>query len=209
MPDPPEHAAALRQGDLLVDLALPSLKWPLAYARAPKADMAADQLIVLPPSGKLLTYLVVSQCCTIENKSVAALARVRNTQPLTESQVLDFEREIPTDDPEEGYAYTEHALKPVGEHLKRTQSKIWVADFTSIQSYSGSIADFRSSRVAAMSPEGRAALRIRLGAFWARAEAEDERILKERGMSPGFVLELVPAAPVVATASTVGARCAR
>lgn len=208
MPDAPENSAALRQGDLLVDLALPSLKWPLAYARAPKADMAPDQPIVLP-AGRMLTYLVVSQCCTIENKSVAALARVRNTRPLSDSELCDLEREVPTDDPEIAYAYTEHALKPVGKHLHRTQDKVWVADFTSIQTYSGSIADFQSSRVAAMSPEGRRALRIRLGAFWARAEAEDKGILEQHGLSAGFILELIPAAPVVATASSVGARCTR
>lgn len=194
MPDAPQRTATLRQGDLLVNLALPNLTWPLSYARPPGQDASAGQT-VLVPSGKLQAYLVVSQCCIIENKAVAGLARVRTTQPLTADQVQDLERELPSDDPEVSYAFSEHALKPVGEYLERKDRKVWVADFASIQTYSGSIADFQSSRVAAMSPEGRAALRVRLGAFWARVEAEDEEYLKERGMSVGFKLELVPAVP--------------
>lgn len=196
-PDPPEPAAALRQGDLLVNLALPKLTWPLSYARPPGQDASEGQP-VLVTSGKLQTYLVVSQCCVIENKTVAALARVRTTKPLTPDEIRDLERELPSDDPEVSYAFSEHALKPVEEHLERKDRKIWVADFASIQTYSGSITDFQASRVAAMSPEGRAALRVRLGAFWARAEAEDEQHLKERGMPLGFTLELVPAAPPTA-----------
>jgi hypothetical protein len=205
----PEPAASLRQGDLLVDLALPKLKWPLNYARPPGQDVSADQT-VLVPSGRMQIHLVVSQCCTIENQTVAALARVRPTQPLTDGQIRDFERELPSDDPEVSYSFTEHALKPVGEHLERKAGKIWVADFASIQTYSGSIADFQASRIAAMSPEGRRALRVRLGAFWSRAEAEDELHLKERGMSVGFALELVPAVPATAAMPAADAtRCTR
>jgi hypothetical protein len=208
-PDPPGPTAALRQGDLLVNLALPKLTWPLSYARPPGQDASADQTILVP-SGKMQTHLVVSQCCTIENKAVAALARVRTTKPLTADQIRDLERELPSDDPEVGYAFAEHALKPTGEHLERKDGKVWIADFASIQTYSGSIADFQASRVAAMSPEGRRALRVRLGAFWARAEAEDEQHLEERGMSVGFILELVPAVPATAAEPVAGAnRCTR
>lgn len=208
-PDPPGPTAALRQGDLLVNLALPKLTWPLSYARPPGRDASADQTILVP-SGKMQTHLVVSQCCTIENKTVAALARVRSTKPLTADQIRDLERELPSDDPEVGYAFAEHALKPTGEHLERKDGRVWIADFASIQTYSGSIADFQASRVAAMSPEGRRALRVRLGAFWARAEAEDEQHLEERGMSVGFILELVPAVPATAAEPVTGAtRCIR
>jgi hypothetical protein len=208
-PDLPEPTAALRQGDLLVDLALPNLKWPLHYARPPRQDASADQT-VLVPSGKLQTHLVVSQCCTIENKAVAALARVRPTKPRAADEARDLEREFPSDDPEVSYSFVEHALKPVGGHLEREGGLIWVADFTSIQTYSGSITGFQESRVAAMSPEGRRALRVRLGAFWARVEAEDEQHLAERGMSAGFIIELVPAVPATAAEPVAGAnRCIR
>jgi hypothetical protein len=208
-PDPPEPTAALRQGDLLVDLALPNLKWPLYYARPPRQDASADQT-VLVPSGKMQTHLVVSQCCTIENKSVAALARVRTTRPLSDDEIRELERELPSDDPEVAYAFSEHALKPVGEHLERRDGKVWVADFASIQTYSGTITDFQASRVAAMSPEGRAALRVRLAAFWGRAEADDEQHLKAHGMSAGFILELVPAVPAAPELPVAGAnRCIR
>lgn len=207
--DPPEPAAALRQGDLLVDLALPNLKWPLNYARPPRQDVSGDQT-VLVSSGKLQAHLVVSQCCTIENKAVAALARVRPTRPRTADEARDLDREFPSDDPEVSYSFVEHALKPVGGRLERDGGLIWVADFTSIQTYSGSITDFQESRVAAMSPEGRRALRVRLGAFWARVEADDERHLKERGMSTGFILELVPAVPTTVEEPVAGAaRCIR
>jgi hypothetical protein len=198
-PDPPKPAASLRQGDLLVNLALPKLKWPLCYARPPGQDASADQT-VLVPSGKMQIHLVVSQCCIIENQAVAALARVRSTMPLSEDQIRDLEREFPTDDPEVSYAFAEHALKPVGEHLERKGDKVWVADFASIQTYSGSITDFQASRVAAMSPEGRVALRVRLAAFWGRAEADDKEHLRKHGKSAGLTLELVPAVPTTALA---------
>jgi hypothetical protein len=208
-PDLPEPTAALRQGDLLVDLALPTLKWPLHYARPPREDVSGEQP-VLVPSGKVQPHLVVSQCCTIENKTVAALARVRPTRPRTADEARDLEREFPSDDPEVSYSFVEHALKPVGGHLEREGGLIWVADFTSIQTYSGSIADFQGSRVAAMSPEGRRALRVRLGGFWARVEAEDEQYLTKRGMSTGFRLEFVAAVPATTAEPTAHATsCAR
>lgn len=202
-PDLPQPAAPLRQGDLLADLALPKLTWPLSYARPPGQDASGNQT-VLVSSGKLMIHLVVSQCCTIENKAVTALARVRTTAPLTADQISELEQEVPSDDPEVSYAFSEHALQPVGKYLERKDGKVWVADFASIQTYSGSIADFQASRVAAMSPEGRAALRVRLAAFWGRAEAGDEQHLKERGMSAGFFLEMVPAVPATAAAHVLG-----
>ena len=202
-PDPPEVTAALREGDLLVNLALPKLTWPLSYARPPGRDASADQT-VLVPSGKLQSHLVVSQCCIIENKAVAAVARVRTTQPLTADQIRDLERELPSDDPGVGYAFSEHALKPVGEHLG-TQGRQGLD--RGLYLYPDLFRLYR--RLPGITgrgdvPEGRAALRVRLGAFWARAEAEDKQHLEERGMSAGFILELVPAVPATAAEPVAG-----
>lgn len=208
MPEPPEATETLRQGDLLIDLVLPKLTWPLAYARAPDAVISADQPIVLP-SGKVQIYLVVSQCCTIANRGVVALGKVRNTAPLRLDQMQAYEREVPTDDPEATFAFNEHPLQPVGGYLQRSQNQIYVADFTSIQSYSGRIEQFQASRVAAMSPEGRRGLRIRLAAFWSRVEGEDEELLTERGISPGFKLEVEAPVTAVPDPAVTGARCTR
>jgi hypothetical protein len=184
MPDAPDESAALRQGDLLLGLALPKLTWPLSYARPPETTVAENQMVVLP-SGRIQAYLVVSQCCTIENLTVAALAVVRSTQSLTPEQLSEYEREEPSSDPESRYAYNAHALSPFKEHLLREKRRIFIADLTSIQSYSGAISDFQKSRVAAMTPAGRRLLRIRLSYFWGRPEGEDELWFEEHGLPAG------------------------
>lgn len=183
-PEVPDKSAALRQGDLLDGLVLPKLKWPLFYARPPAQAGTENQMIVLPGS-KAQTYLVVSQCCTIENQIVAALAPVRSTRPLNEEQLSEYEREEPSVDPDVRYVYNAHALTPFGDYLERTGRRIFVADLTQIQSYSGEISEFQESRVAVMTPAGRRLLRIRLALFWGRVEQEDEVWFDERGLPSG------------------------
>ncbi|HUY47393.1 MAG TPA: hypothetical protein VMV92_16950 [Streptosporangiaceae bacterium] len=141
-------------------------------------------MIVLPGS-KAQTYLVVSQCCTIENQIVAALAPVRSTRSLNAEQLSEYEREEPSVDPDVRYVYNAHALVPFSGYLTRTDGRIFVADLTSIQSYSGTISDFQESRVAMMTPAGRRLLRIRLALFWGRVEQEDELWFEERGLPSG------------------------
>lgn len=198
LPTCPEKSAPLRQGDFLYGLVLPKLKWPLSYARPPESTIEKNQMVLLS-AAKPYGYLVVSQCCTIENQTVAALAEVRGTKPLSESELRDYEREEPVYEPEDatpanegvledtdsGYVFNAHALAPFDEYLPRNGGRIYIADFITIQTYSGNIGDFQAARVAAMSPIGRRLLRIRLALFWGRAEAEDEQWLIEHGVPAG------------------------
>lgn len=204
----PEKSAGLRQGDFLHSLVLTRLTWPLSFARQPEAEISKGQTVLLPavqPYG----YLVVSQCCTIENQIVVALAEVKSTQRLSSYELEDYEREEPFVAPEggtgqnaeethanpsPGYVFNAHALTSFGEYLPRLNGRTYIADFTTIQTYSGSIEDFQVNRVAAMTPIGRRALRIRLSLFWGRPEAEDENFLMKQGVPVGIT-------PPVATAT--------
>jgi hypothetical protein len=199
LPTCPEKSAALRQGDFLYGLVLPRLTWPLSYARPPESTIQKNQMVLLP-AAKPYGYLVVSQCCTIENQTVAALAEVRSTKPLSESELRDYEREEPVYEPDDatpaddgsledtdsGYVFNAHALGPFEEYFPRVGGRIYIADFVTTQTYSGDIRDFQEARVAAMSPAGRRLLRIRLALFWGRAEDEDEQWLIEHDVPVGM-----------------------
>jgi hypothetical protein len=184
MPNAPDSSAALRQGDLLTGLMLPRLAWPLSYARPPEAAVAGNQTVLLSAT-RPSAYLVVSQCCTIENQTVAALAVVRSTRSLSAAELREYELEEPSGDPDLNYVFNLHALMPFQGHLLRQDGRIYVADLTSTQSYSGAISDFQKARVAAMSPAGRRLLRIRLALFWGRVEREDEQWFEENGLPAG------------------------
>lgn len=199
----PEKTAGLRQGDFLHGLVLTRLVWPLSFARQPEAVISKGQTVLLPtvqPYG----YLVVSQCCTIENQVVAALAEVKRTPRLSVRELEDYEREEPLVVPEGaggdtlantdfGYVFNAHVLAPFGEYLPRVDGRAYMADLSTIQTYSGRIQDFQESRVAAMTPVGRRALRIRLSLFWGRVEAEDENFLAEHGIPAGLTPPVVAA----------------
>jgi len=193
----PEKSIGLRQGDFLHGLVLTRLVWPLSFARQAEVVISKGQTVLLPavqPYG----YLVVSQCCTIENQFVAALAEVKRTQRLSPHELEAYEREEPSvvseRDVDEkslpytdsGYVFNAHALMPYGEYLPRIDGRTYVADLTTIQTYSGRIEDFQEARVAAMTPIGRRTLRIRLALFWGRAEAGDEEFLTQQGISVGM-----------------------
>lgn len=212
LPTCPEKSAPLRQGDFLYGLVLPRLTWPLSYARPPESTIQKNQMVLLP-AAKPYGYLVVSQCCTIENQTVAALAEVRSTKGLSGSELRDYEREEPVyelddaapadedlfEDTGSGYVFNAHALAPFEGYFPRVGGRIHVADFVTIQTYSGDIRDFQEARVTAMSPAGRRLLRIRLALFWGRAEAEDEQWLIQHdvpvGMTPPVPESVIPPVP--------------
>jgi hypothetical protein len=180
----PASTELLRQGDLLDGLILPRLSLPLPFARASEEKVSESHPIVLR-AHRLSYYLAVSQCCTIESQRVVALAEVHSTQPLDADSTRSFELEEPFDDPELKYPFNFHPLDQVGEHLQRNNRRIYVADFTNIQTYRGEISILQAARVAAMTPEGRRLLRIRLSYFWSRPEGEDELWLTTKGLPVG------------------------
>jgi len=186
----PEVAEPLRQGDLLVDLVLPRFQLPLNYARPSGREPRQGDYIVLP-APRARSFLVVSQCCTIENDHVYALASIRSTPPLTSEGKQVYE----TGTPQAGaaYVYAAHALAPLERYLENRDGRLNVASFLEIQSYTGDDQELRAARVASMTPEGRRLLRIRLAFFWGRPEAEDEKALAAAGLSAGLNLPEVQA----------------
>jgi hypothetical protein len=195
-PDPSEM---LRQGDLLIGLALPRLIWPLAFARAPgDAETTKGQPVVLT-AAKPVGHLVVSQCCTIENQSVIALAEVKSTHPLKDWELRAYEMAEPShSDEDTKYVFTAHTLEPFEEFLLRQDGRVFVADLTTIQSYSGAIENFQRYRVRTMTPGGRRLLRIRLAYFWGRVEREDEDWFIQHELPAGETpIEVAEEEPVI------------
>lgn len=175
----------LRQGDLLTGLILPQLKLPISYIRLATAEPSPGDSVLLNTPKQTTEYLVVSQCCVIENNSVVALAPVENTGRLADESLAAHLNNEPIGGA--GYVYTAQMLPPINGHLAVSNGlSPKAANFRKIQTYSGEISILQRSRVAAMSPAGRRILRIRLGLFWGRAEAEDEKWLEQNGLPSGL-----------------------
>ncbi|NMO50919.1 hypothetical protein HH310_06900 [Actinoplanes sp. TBRC 11911] len=182
----PEKTATLRQGDLLAGLCLPKLSWPLHYARGPEEPPAADQPVVLQ-SIKQSYYIVVSQCCTIEQRGVLSLARVSRISARSDEERQALALEVPSK--VEGgpkYSFNSHPLAALPGHLEENEYSVHAADFTTIQTYASRVTELQDKRVAGMTPSGRRLLRIRLQFFWGRVEAEDLAWFESQGLPPGL-----------------------
>lgn len=180
IPDPSEK---LRQGDLIVGSLLPQLKLPMSYARFPGKEPSQENSILLPVF-KAREYLVVSQCCTIENYNVAALAPIEATGKLPDDRIAAHKALEPGSGV--GYVIAAHYVPPVRDHLNYNGPGVMVANFRRIQTFSGDLQSLQDSRVAMMTPEGRRILRIRLGLFWSRPEAEDQKWFDQEGLPSGL-----------------------
>jgi len=130
-------------------------------------------------------FLVVSQCCTIENHHVAALAPIRWTPPLTDEERATYKQADFSVIGNDKYVFNAHMLDPIQNVMEEQGGKGKVADFTKIVTYIGDDSELRAKRVARMSPAGRRLLRMRLSGFWARVEADDLAWFKEQGLPPG------------------------
>jgi hypothetical protein len=183
-PDLPDKTELLRQGDLLDGFYPPKLTLPFSYARSPEDLPRPGQPIVLS-ADKMGKYLVVSQCCTIEQRGVVALARVSKVSAKTTEQLDALALEEPSRDPNTNYSFNMHPLDPVEGYLENSIGVLHAADLTTIQTYSKQVVDLQNMRVAAMTPAGRRRLRIRLQFFWGRVEAEDESWFREKGLPAG------------------------
>jgi hypothetical protein len=177
----PEESEELRQGDLLKALVLPKPKLPLSFIITPGNEPRQGDRVVIETVQK--DFLVVSQCCTIENSSFVALAPISSTRPLTEEQRRAYEALEPPIAPQNredaqgtdpvGYVFNGHRLDPIPGILEAGKDQFKIADLTQIMSFGGDRQVLKRHRVARMNPLGRKALRIRLSYFWGRAEAED------------------------------------
>jgi hypothetical protein len=181
MDEVPESPKDLRQGDLLDMQLLPQLKIPFNIARPNDRDPRPDDLIVLK-LGRLRHYLVVSQCCTIENDKVVAIAPIRTTHPLQPQDEIAYRNNTPkTKDDDPPYAYSAHLIESyMGEHPPPPgNNKLLIVDFSQIQTYSGDLSTLRAARIARMTVPSRRDLRLRLAGFWGRAEKDDSTWLDE------------------------------
>jgi hypothetical protein len=182
--EPLDISEELRQGDLLQDLILPSLRLPLVFIHRSGQAAQPGDMVVLESARH--DYLVVSQCCTIINRKSFALAPIRSTPRLDENQRSVYAEADPSVIGEgDKYVVNAHYLDPIPEILGNQGGRSKIADLTQIVSYAGDDAELRMKRVARMSPAGRRLLRMRLAYFWSRPEAEDLAWFEKNGLPPG------------------------
>lgn len=181
LPTCPGGDEELRQGDLLADLRLLKVKLPLKLVTTDGAGPSDTADAILPT--KRRHFLVVSQCCTIENHGSVALAPVISTQRLRDGEEAPYLADHPPgpDEPSTGYVFNAHALEPVLGALQARPGHLWIADLTQTISVDGVRSPLQDARVARMNTLGRAVLRRRLAAFWGRGVAEDLRELSSDG----------------------------
>jgi hypothetical protein len=122
----------------------------------------------------------------IVNQKSFALAPIRSTPQLTESQRLTYAEADPSAITEDQkYVVNAHYLEPIPKILEAQGDRSKIADLTQIISYTGDDTELRTGRVARMSPAGRRLLRMRLAEFWGRVEAEDLAWFEKNGLPPG------------------------
>jgi hypothetical protein len=184
--EPLDAAADLRQGDLLKGFLLPSLSLPLSYVRTGDAPLGRSAHVMV--NAKERDFVVVSQCCTVENGELVALSPIKQTPPLSAQGRLAYEWERPEDVPEDSetqFAFSAFKLEPIPGVLDDPSGgRLRVLNLEDVMSYAGDQSHLIPKRVAQMTPAGRRALRIRLAYFWGRPEAEDEAALIAMGLSP-------------------------
>jgi hypothetical protein len=168
----PEVAEELRQGDLIQGVLLPKLELPLRIIGLPGESPGPQHEAVLKISER--RYVVITQCCEIENGTYVALAPVKSTGRLRPDEAKPYL----AIEPEDGnpYAYSAFRLEPVGS-LQEADGRLNIADLSQVAAYNKAKSELQAGRVARMSPHGRRLLRIKLGYFWSRAEPEDASVL--------------------------------
>ena len=174
----------LRQGDLLAGLIVPLVSYPPKLVMVEGQTPAGGDLAVLETVCE--SFLVVSQCCSIASQKTVAVAPIRSTQRLSPEEIADQSEADPTARPEgANYMVNAHYLEPAPPTLPDLSPKAHVADLSRIVSMRRQRGSLEARRVAAMSPQGRRLLRMRLAAFFGRPETEDLEWFIEQGLPPG------------------------
>lgn len=171
----------LRQGDLIQGFYAPKLKLPLTMT-VTGGQVPGENDFAMAKLGRQKYLLVVSQCCTLENDRVVSVAPVESSKPLSpELREVYANPKLPQDDGDLGYMYSAHLIESYsGEHPPPLDGgRVNIANFLSIQTYSGDISELQARRVARMTVLARRDLRRKLAAFWGRAEAEDRKALED------------------------------
>ena len=173
----------IRQGDVLRGLILPNLKTPIRYLNS--GEVSNGDIAAFSTPQKARDYLVVSQCCDLENGSNVAVAPVKSTRPLPANQRAALYAESPNE--ETGYSYSQFGLSPLEGLIEpRVDNQAMYAALDEIQTYLDASEHFGSCVIARMTPAGRRLLRMKLSLFFGRAEADDAAQLRSMGISEGF-----------------------
>jgi hypothetical protein len=185
--DAPPPEEALRQGDLLKAVLLPKLRLPLAVVHVPGVDI--NKSASVQAMGSVRDFLVVSQCCQIENKVTVAVAPIQSTRPLDDVLRESLDADEPPVEEEEGhFAFDMLRLLPLDGVVDEGVGRYTIADLGQIISLEGEVQQLQNYRQARMSPEGRRLVRIKLMYFFGRAEEEDVAYLNARGIPVGPTL---------------------
>ena len=165
----------LRQGDILGDVALlKPARLPLDITRPAGAEPARGH--TAPVAVEVGDFMVLSQCCIIEQDKKIVVAPIRKLSKQTDEDIAIYFADHTAD----RYAVRAHGLMPVGERFSSTvDGELWVADLTSQVTVTPP-KPLVDHFIARMTVPARRDLRLRLAAFWSRAEPEDEKLLQQQ-----------------------------
>lgn len=175
--DPPNTDGHLHQGDLLTEVPLPVLT-----KKFDKARDGAWQVKV-----KVCTCVVISQCCTIEQRGAIQLARVVKSKPLppTHPTYQSLRSEWPAAPGQ--LMYDAMRLAPYPDVLDELEEgQLWYADFRTGVTFTDDSVWLREHLRARMTPVARRNLRVRLVAFYGRSTVEDRAELDVAGEWSGL-----------------------
>lgn len=173
LPEPVDH---LKQGDLLVEVPLPS------FSKRPERDATGKWNLKLPST----TCLVVSQDCTVAQRSVVQVVNVYKTAALAPTHPM-FQA-LRSDWPAAPGAlmYDAMRLDPLEPMLPALdEGRLWFADFRTGVTFTNAfwLVEHLRGRMTVVAKRN---LRMRLGAFYARPTEEDRAELAETGEWAGF-----------------------
>jgi hypothetical protein len=159
----------LRQGDLLAGVTVMKVPtFPLVVARPLGEEPSNGDLAHVPV--KCGPFLVLSQCCIIEQDGFVAVAPVHKMRIKEEDGWEPFF----TTQASERYAVRAHGLDPVPGVIDPAAGFIYVADLAQQSCIAtGKKNVLRDRVVARMTARGREGLRDRLALFWGRPEQAD------------------------------------
>jgi mRNA-degrading endonuclease toxin of MazEF toxin-antitoxin module len=173
--EPPPLDGILRQGDLLSAVVLPALSGEL--------KIVEGQVSV---SAKTRPCLVVSQCCTIEQRRVVQVAPVSRTRRLNAEhsmyQALMSEWPVTAGK----LMYDAIRLDPVEGVLPPEPDRLWIADFRGGVTFMGDPVWLKEHLRARMTSVARRNLRLRLAGFYSRPTGEDQEELESAGEWSGL-----------------------
>lgn len=160
VPDPEE---LLRQGDLISEVPFPVLK------ASPDIKDTWSQV-----KWKRYPGVVVSQCCTTQQRRVAEIAAVVRTAPLSPEHGVVKGLTSGWPATEGAVFYDGMLLEPVGGVVAEVEGGRYPhVAFRTRVTFTDDLAWLQQVRVARMTPVGRRNLRLRLGAWYARTEEQD------------------------------------